>query len=1060
MSIKHFLVSVAVAASLAGGCGAVFATTNAAEERTQYDVAAQPLGDALQELGRQSGLTVMVASELVRGRMAPAVKGEYTAEEALGRLLEASGLHAEYLDPHTVAVRASPVAKGGEIADIRLARAESHSPSDSSQSAAPPVASSASGVEEEATVTEGIPEVLVRGSMILNMDVKRTKDDPQPYYILDSQQISRSGATNVQDFIKQHLSMDTTAVTGGNRTSYYAGGVSSFNLRGLGSNATLILIDGRRTAGVPDASGGSPLQADINGIPLSAIERIEVLPSSAAAIYGGAALGGVINVVLKHGYRGADLSARYDNTMDTDASIRTIDGSYGFSLEQDKTHVLLGAHYVDSGSLLNGDRPELMQRGISRVLQNGPSAIASATLPFATGATPNIASTDGSNLVLKPEFGGAALNAPNTFVSPGISPTTSGTDLGAALLANAGQYNYQLPDSVDPTGLGVTVMPAIEQTSFFGSVRREMTSKLEVFVDYFTSRSTSESRFTPVSATRTIPASSPVNPFAQSVRVSFPTPELTTYGSETKSERADAGAILRLPLGWTAEADYTWNRSSLEYGTGFGANAPLNAAFASGALNPFVDTLASPLALDSYMGRFGFSAPSNVLRDINLRAGGRVGQLPGGAPFLTIGIGHREEKLGDSHFFHDYPGFPLSNISTLYLSQKQKTDSLYAEVLVPLVSGENDRPGLRKLELQLAGRTEKYSVSSRSNTINLLNPGPIPEAVTHDYTSTNPTIGLSYKPVQSLTMRTSYGTAFLPPSYTQLLPAILFPNSFVPTVNDPRRGGSRYTVPNYIRGGNADLVPQEARTFNVGAVWEPAFAQGLRVDFEYYQIVQDRVIVSPPFLQAGFQQVVNNESVLPEFVTRDAPAPGDPYEVGPINTIALIPVNGAKGTTDGFDLDVSYRHQTEHSGTWSFSALGTLIESYRIAYAGAAEQELVNQVNNNGPLRLRLNTTLQWERGPWNLGWRANFLDSYPQLQAYVAAQGSSRVPSQTYHTLFAQYSVASQNSTLDGLTLQVGIKNVFNHVPPFDAAYNPYYYSPFGDPRLRSYWLSINKHF
>jgi len=113
---------------------------------------------------------------------------------------------------------------------------------------------------------------------VMNVDVKRTEDDAQPYYILDSKQIEQSGATNIEDFLKNRLTMDTTFQSQGQaeaQNNVY-GTKSSINLRGLGETKTLILIDGRRSIGV--SFFGSPTQPDINGIPVSAVERIEVLP--------------------------------------------------------------------------------------------------------------------------------------------------------------------------------------------------------------------------------------------------------------------------------------------------------------------------------------------------------------------------------------------------------------------------------------------------------------------------------------------------------------------------------------------------------------------------------------------------------------------------------------------------------------------------------------------------------------------------------------------------------------------------------------------------------------
>src|SRR5262249_29226323 len=129
---------------------------------------------------------------------------------------------------------------------------------------------------------------------------------------------------------------------------------STINLRGLGLNQTLILIDGRRMPGV--ATLGQPSQPDINGIPLAMIERIEVLASTAGGIYGGRATVGVINVVLRRDFQGLEAKATYGNTFDTDAANIRFDVGGGLSLEGGRTQVTMAASYSDANALLVGDR--------------------------------------------------------------------------------------------------------------------------------------------------------------------------------------------------------------------------------------------------------------------------------------------------------------------------------------------------------------------------------------------------------------------------------------------------------------------------------------------------------------------------------------------------------------------------------------------------------------------------------------------------------------------------------------------------------------------------------
>src|SRR5262249_27682735 len=151
-------------------------------------------------------------------------------------------------------------------------------------------------------LSAGIPQVMIRSSRSLDADIERTADDIQPYVVIDREAIRKSGAENVEDLLKTRLSMNYAALSNNQTTGSITGNRSSIALRGLSADQTLSLIDGRRAGSL--VAGGTGTQVDLNAIPLAAIERIEVLPTTASGIYGGSATGGVVNVVLRREYTG------------------------------------------------------------------------------------------------------------------------------------------------------------------------------------------------------------------------------------------------------------------------------------------------------------------------------------------------------------------------------------------------------------------------------------------------------------------------------------------------------------------------------------------------------------------------------------------------------------------------------------------------------------------------------------------------------------------------------------------------------------------------------------
>jgi outer membrane receptor protein involved in Fe transport len=903
-----------------------------------------------------------------------------------------------------------------------------------------------------------------------NVDIPRGIDDVQPYYIFDAKTLDQSGATNVEDFLKRRLTMNTNnkanaQVTGG--VSNATG--STITLRGLSLTQTLILINGRRMSGVVFLGGASSMvQPDLNGIPLSAIDRIEVLPSSASAIYGASAIGGVVNVILKRDYAGSEVKTTYENTFDTDAPLRTVTATAGLTLEKGRTHVMFTSQYSDGKGLLTGDRPFGLERGRARVLQNNPSVIysASSTVP-PLGTTPNIASaTTGTNLTLKD---GTPLGATFTSIPAGISPTTSAATLAAGLLANAGRYNLTSPlTSQYPNGQ-TQQMGAVAGVKSFGlTLRREMTPKLEAFAEFSYNSNFAFWQSNPFYLAITVPSTAPTNPFQQAVRISIPVDDsfIQPFTNNTISRLMTNGITYRLPGDWRLEADYTWSETSYTAISALSNDSTALAKdIAAGTVNPFVDTLAFRPALAPFVPSTFFTVGRSSLNDASLRVAGPLWRLPAGAPTLAVGLEHRKEGAPDVHTFGILPITVTSNSHFVFVGRSQSTVSLYAEVQVPVIAPASQIPAVRQLDLQLAGRSERYSVGTGTSNYSISSAGVRSVATLTSgrasYSSTNPTAGFRYKPVEGLMLRASYSTGFLAPTYTQLAAPVL--STFPSTVTDPKRGGA--STPIYtLSGGNPNVTPEKSESWAAGIVFEPAAVKGLRFDLEWYKISKQNMISS-----LSAQDIVDNESVYPDRVIRNAAVAGDSYSVGTISQVNTSTLNLTRMETSGFDLSVNYRRETSNWGAFDFAVMGTLVDHYKTqSTLSAPLVELANYVNSSGPLKFKTNGSLTWGFHSWTAGWATEFYGSYrvsgPPVTTSLTAlqsQGSDHVASQMYHTAFVSYKTPSgRGRILQGLELQFMVKNVFNTEPPFDASTSSTYYSYFGDPRLRSYVISVRKTF
>jgi outer membrane receptor protein involved in Fe transport len=835
----------------------------------------------------------------------------------------------------------------------------------------------------------------------------------------------------------------------------------------------------------------------VNGIPLSAIDRIEVLPTSASGIYGGSAIGGVINIILKKDYTGGEIRATYDNTFNTDSPTRTVAASYGFALEGGKTHVMLNASWSDSQPLLLEDRRGIYERNLATILRNDPlNSIYVANFSPFQGSLPNIMNDSGGfnsdftlyvpdNLVLK---NGTVLNGGITHVSAGTSPTTSAATLTAGLVANAGSWNTDLPATTQsPTGLFQPFGATPKTKSFQTSVNRQMLPKLEVFADFSYNENSSKSVYNPFGATSyTLAPDSPINPFTTSVDVSIPDATRVPMTTDSVSRSFTVGAIAQLPWSWTSELDYTWSQNRFQFLYYNLDSDALAADLESGAFNPFVDSLQYPLNVGKYLSPEAFGGTS-TLDDIALRGSGPLGSLPWGTPDLTLGLEQRTAETPANTVAYNYPISTDESYTTTYFGRRSVTDSVYGELTVPLIK-KDWLPLVHALELQLSGRGERYKVDTGTPYYNYnpstgttsypvaptLNGQPVFSKAS--YTSTNGTAGLKYQPVSELTLRASEATAFLPPTPDQLITNPL-PSTTTTPVTDPNTG-QRVRVTT-LSGGNPNLKPQTSKSFDAGIIWEPHWSvlKGLRLDAEYYKIEQDNAIGA-----LSAQTIVSLQSLYPNRVIRNS--------AGTITEVDISSLNLYKRDTEGWDLSADYTLKTG-IGTFNLNAAESIILHLQNQYSPTLpDYDAVNFPSENGAAKYKANATLGWEWHNWSASWTARYFGSYKQYGAaggpdstqyyagaddptYTVAQGSDTIPSQTYHDFFLSYAFGKQHASsgsklhtfesalLDGLTVQLGVRNIFNKVPPFDYYYSDNYYeSPYGDLRLRSYWLSVKKTF
>lgn len=395
-----------------------------ADRPIDFDIRSQTLTNALNEWADQTQLQfISPAAEVTDQIVAPQVKGTFTAQAALNLLLANTPLTYQFLSDRMVSIR--PRSEEG-VAAVSPRRQPK------------PVAKDDRRDSQQVAMVE---EMTVVGSRLK----RYTDEGPAPVIIFDRERIERLGVSNIGDVL-DYLPQQSFAA----REHTNFGGAREVRLRGLGTGTTLILINGRRT--ITSALQGARGFFDLNTIPLTAVERIEVLSDSASAIYGADAVGGVINIVLKTEVESAvDV---YYGAADGGADERRASLTVGHSGERLRLSAIVD--YFDRGVLLGAERGITANQDFRRF--GGSDTRATTTNPA------NISSATAANLPgLPSQF--AAVPAGSTGI--GLTP--------ADFLATAGQTNR------DSLFRYVTLIPETERRSAAAFGEFDLTSNMAVF---------------------------------------------------------------------------------------------------------------------------------------------------------------------------------------------------------------------------------------------------------------------------------------------------------------------------------------------------------------------------------------------------------------------------------------------------------------------------------------------------------------------------------------------------------------------------------------------------
>jgi iron complex outermembrane receptor protein len=995
----------------------------------QVDIRQSSLGAALIELGRESGTEILFDSALVRDLPATPLRGRLSTASALSALLADSGLTSRQTAQRVFVIARAPAA--GPPGDGAVA------------------------------------ELLVRGRHTQNADIRRAENDVQGYRIATQRSLQLAHRENLDEYMRSREPTDAHSRAQAQDRVLRPGSThSEIDLLGLGSRRTLVLVDGRRMPRTP-LSEDDFEQADLGGVPLGAVERVETLTGAAGGIYGPGAVGGVVNVILRRDYRGADLNVVGGLSSRGDAAHWRFEGRGGWTSPDGATQVMVFGAYSASRPLLAGQR-DFFLRARRRLLANDPAAYL-ATEP--TSKAVSVFSAGGP-LALDRELGGTGLNATYTYLPLNVTGTAA--ERAAALVANAGRFVLDPPSDRSGTRGYLTSTP--KTSAVLLNLRQRLSDQVEVYVDGLYARNHGEGSRTTEAFVFSSAANAPNNPFDQPVDFRFPTPGFTSRALDQNDVvRASAGIIAELPFGWRASADIS----------GGGARAKTRVDSFGPAFFPFASAVASgqpgvngspplfPLGdwntFVAAMLRYGESDRlsirlENQFADASLRLSGPGPRLPGGDLTMTVAAEHRTEHVPRSAIVFETTG----HVGTSPTPSRQETvSSAYMELRAPLAPADAPLFLLRGAEMQVAVRHDLTALRLPQQTAILQ--GPEDQLTTVRRRATVFTVGGKVSPVRQLLLRASLASGQMNPTIDDLRSLTLQVTSDVLQLEDSSRGGRHlgteapYTL---LSGGSLDTQAIRGKTLSFGVVVNPTADALPRVSIDYSRIETAREVVAFPLAAAA---LLVNQANYPDRVLRGPLTEDDRrlgFTAGPVVLLDTRALNSGQTVAEAIDgrLDWYVRQGGDAEVHLYARALWQLDFKRR----GAQNQPWTHYVGRaDGPLRWRGNAGLEWNRGPLTVEMNVQHLSGYGVLpgqptagsEQIVRYQGSTRIPAQTYVDAAVNWRFAGRpfNGLVRSFELRSGVQNLFDHGPPILAdPLGLLPYAPYSDPRRRRFEIGL----
>lgn len=865
--------------------------------------------------------------------------------------------------------------------------------------------------------------VEITGSAIRRIDAETAV----PITVIKVDDLKKQGVTSIEQIMASLSSVQsqqgTSQVVGLN-----TGGASFANLRGLGQNKTLVLLNGRRLANNAfDASA-----PDLNMIPFAALERVEVLRDGASALYGSDAVGGVINFITRKDYTGGTITVGVDSPQHAGGVTNNANVGFGYGeLVKDGFNVFGVLDFQKQDRVGGTQRP--------------------FNTRYAGGISPT---TNPANYFQKGDTG---------------NPTAPTCAAGTNLIPNANALGCQMT-----TSSFVDYVPKSERSTGLIRGTLNLGQSHQLGLEYFASQSKVQSQIAPVpygalkqNPTRLDGSSNPYYPghagnsFTPNIPLdpTFGTgvgeklPKGTVPGYVTikwrdlpNGPRADENinnqqrlvASLGGTLGaWDYQTAATFNENKIKENlSGYSDGGIIGAGMLNGIINPFgVQDAAGAALIDSAARNGNIQNAKGTTYGIDGHASRDLSDWLGAGRPVALAVGgeyHREKFEQKANA--EYAAKVVSSTGIDPATDNQGSRNVfaaYAELNIPIN---------KALDVTVALRYDKYS--DFGNT-------------------TNPKVSFRYQPQNQFLLRGSYSTGFRAPSLYEINSAQAYTNTT--KQNDPINCPGGKVAPGKtaaiscgaqfesLTGGNKNLKPETSKNATLGIVFEPAANLNMGIDLWWIQLKQQiGTLAQSDVFGSDFATLYGglyHRNPQGNLSTDGSECP-DPTTCGYVD---LRTQNLGGINTNGVDLSLTYKLRTSSWGQFGFVGNTTYVQKYEYQNSdgGVWNQNVGVYSGINPVFRWQHNATVNWTSGAFSAGLAGHYKSGY--MDDPANAPTDFKVASYTTFDLFGSWAVAK------GFGITAGVRNLADRAPPltyqtqtFQAGYDPRYTDPTG----RTYYL------